>query len=245
MQATSFCNYYLPMPVFQLTNKIAFPPAALAEKNGLLAIGGDLSPERLLAAYRKGIFPWFSEGDPLLWWFPQPRLVLFPDEFRTPARLQRYYRNAQVTLTRDFAFPLVIKQCAATRTETGEKTWITEEMQQAYKELHHRGFAHSIECWQKNQLVGGLYGIALGKVFFGESMFSKLKCASQFALMELFSFLKRKKFQMVDCQMTTDHLLRFGAREISGRDFQLHLKNFITDIKPHENWKNETDSITG
>ena len=231
------------MPVFQLTNKIAFPPPALAEKNGLLAIGGDLSPERLLLAYSMGIFPWFSEGDPLLWWSPDPRLVLFPDEFRTPARLQRYYRNAQVTLSRDCAFPLVIKQCAETRTETGEKTWITREMQKAYIELHQRGFAHSIECWQKNQLVGGLYGIALGKVFFGESMFSRLKCASQFALMELFSFLKRKKFRMVDCQMTTDHLLRFGAREISGRDFQLHLKNFITDIKPHENWKNETDTI--
>lgn len=230
------------MPVFQLTHRISFPPSELAEKNGLLAIGGDLRPERLIEAYSHGIFPWYSEGDPLLWWFTHPRLVLFPHEFRVPRRLQRYSRNAGITTTRDCAFPKVIEQCATIRTETGDRTWITTEMRAAYIELHRQGFAHSVECWQGDRLAGGLYGIALGQVFFGESMFSRVKCASQFALIELLNFLKSKNFQMVDCQMTTNHLLRFGAREISGKDFQLHLKEYITDIKPHENWKKESNN---
>lgn len=226
-----------PMPVYQLTKHISFPPTDYAEENGLLAIGGDLSPQRLIAAYRLGIFPWYSDGDPLLWWYPHPRLVLFPDEFRIPRRLQRYFRKSPVTITLDCAFPLVIKECATVRTETGSGTWITAEMQAAYVTLHRLGFAHSIECWQENRLVGGLYGISLGQMFFGESMFSRIQCASQFALIALLSYLKRNNFQMVDCQMTTNHLIRFGAREISGREFQLHLKNYIQDITPHENWK--------
>ncbi len=225
------------MPVFQLTQHISFPPTDLAETNGLLAIGGDLCPQRLIAAYSHGIFPWYSEGDPLLWWFPHPRLVLFPDEFRIPGRLKRYFRSSHVTITRDCAFFQVIQECAAIRTETGDRTWITKEMQAAYTELHRLGFAHSVECWHESRLVGGLYGIALGRVFFGESMFSRRQCASQFALIDLLSFLKKENFQMVDCQMTTDHLLRFGAREISGREFQIHLKEYIQDTTPHENWK--------
>lgn len=227
------------MPVFQLTKHISFPPADLAEKNGLLAIGGDLCPQRLIAAYSHGIFPWYSEGDPLLWWFTHPRLVLFPDEFKIPGRLQRYARNSTITTTRDCAFSQVIRECALIRTETGDGTWITKEMQAAYTELHRMGFAHSVECWQENRLVGGLYGITLGRVFFGESMFSRIKSASQFAMIALLKFLKSKNFQMVDCQMTTDHLLRFGAREISGREFQIHLKEYIKDTQPHENWNKD------
>jgi len=227
------------MPVFRLTKHISFPPADLAEKNGLLAIGGDLCPQRLIAAYSRGIFPWYSEGDPLLWWFTNPRLVLFPDEFKIPGRLQRYARNTKVTTTRDCAFPQVIQECASIRTKAGDGTWITKEMQAAYTELHHMGFAHSVECWQENRLVGGLYGIALGRVFFGESMFSRIKSASQFAMIDLLKFLKSKNFQMVDCQMTTDHLLRFGAREISGQEFQIHLKKYIEDTPTHENWKKD------
>lgn len=230
------------MPVFQLTRHISFPPTDCAEKNGLLAIGGDLSPQRLIAAYRLGIFPWYSDGDPLLWWYPHPRLVLFPGEFKIPRRLQRYFRNNPVKITRDCAFPEVIKECATIRTETGCGTWITTEMQAAYVKMHRMGFAHSIECWQENHLVGGLYGIALGQVFFGESMFSRTQCASQFALIALIAFLKKNNFQMVDCQMTTNHLIRFGAREISGREFQDHLKHYIEDITPHENWKEDNDS---
>ena len=233
------------MPVFQLTPHIGFPPAELAEKNGLLAIGGDLRPERLIAAYSHGIFPWYSDGDPFLWWFTDPRLVIFPDEFKIPRRLQRYLRNSEIKISRDCAFAKVIQECATIRTETGDRTWITREMQAAYTELHRMGFAHSIECWLEGRLVGGLYGIALGPVFFGESMFSRIKCASQFALIELLSFLNSKNFQMVDCQMTTDHLLRFGAREISGRQFQIHLKEYIKDIRPNENWKKEISCLSG
>lgn len=225
------------MPVFKLSKHIEFPPPELAENNGLLAIGGDLHPARLIAAYRQGIFPWYSEGEPLLWWFISPRLVLFPDEFRVPQRLARYIRNSSLHITRDAAFAEVIHQCATVRTETGEKTWITQKMQEAYTELHRMGIAHSIECWQDDRLVGGLYGIALDRIFFGESMFSRTRCGSQFAMIELVTFLKSKDFALIDCQMTTDHLLRFGAREISGREFQLHLKKDIRDITPHDNWK--------
>lgn len=227
------------MPVFKLTKYIGFPPPELAEKNGLLAIGGDLHPARLIAAYRQGIFPWYSKGDPLLWWFTSPRLVLFPDEFRIPRRLARYARHTSLQVTRDCAFAEIIHECAGVRTETGEKTWITREMQEAYTELHQMGFAHSVECWQDGHLVGGLYGIALDRVFFGESMFSRTRCGSQFAMIELVDFLRSKDFKLIDCQMTTDHLLRFGAREISGTEFQLHLKKNIRDITPHDNWKKD------
>lgn len=227
------------MPVFKLSKHPEFPPPELAEKNGLLAIGGDLHPDRLIAAYRRGIFPWYSEGEPLLWWFIAPRLVLFPNEFRVPRRLARYIRNSNLQVTRDTAFAEVVRQCATVRTEIGEKTWITWEMQEAYTELHRMGIAHSVECWQDDRLVGGLYGIALDRIFFGESMFSRRRCGSQFAMIELVNFLKSKDFTLIDCQMTTDHLLRFGAREISGREFQLHLKKDIRDITPHDNWKKE------
>ncbi len=225
------------MPVFRLSRHIDFPPPELAENNGLLAIGGDLDPARLIAAYRRGIFPWYSEGEPLLWWFISPRLVLFPDEFRVPRRLLRYIRKSSLHITRDMAFAEVIHHCATVRTETGEGTWITQEMQDAYCTLHRMGIAHSVECWQEDRLVGGLYGIALDRVFFGESMFSRTRCGSQFAMVELVHFLKSKDFALIDCQMTTDHLLRFGAREISGREFQTHLKKNIRDITPHDNWK--------
>jgi leucyl/phenylalanyl-tRNA--protein transferase len=226
------------MPVFQLARPVHFPPPDLAEENGLLAVGGDLSPERLLSAYRQGIFPWYAEGDPILWWFTSPRLVLFPDEFRIPRRLARYTRNTQLESTRDCAFAEVIRNCATVRTETGDRTWITPAMQDAYTELHRLGFAHSIECWQRDQLVGGLYGIALDRVFFGESMFSRINCGSQFALIELVEYLKSENYKLIDCQMTTNHLLRFGAREIDGKEFQHLLKENIREIVPHENWKN-------
>ena len=225
------------MPVFQLTRHNHFPHPDFAEENGLLAIGGDLSPARLLCAYRQGIFPWYAEGDPILWWFTSPRLVLFPDEFKIPKRLARYARKTQIEVTRDCAFAQVIRNCATVRTETGDKTWITEQMQAVYIELHRLGFAHSIECWQQDRLVGGLYGLALDRVFFGESMFSRTNCGSQYALIELVDFLKSENFELIDCQMTTNHLLRFGAREISGKEFQILLKENIRDISPHENWK--------
>ena len=189
-------------------------------------------------AYSQGIFPWYSEGDPILWWFINPRLVIFPDEFRIPKRLKRYTKTTSINITFDNAFSRVIRECAEIRTETGTETWISPGMQEAYTTLHQLGFAHSVECWQNDQLVGGLYGIALDKVFFGESMFSRIKCGSQFALIALVQYLKEKNFQLIDCQMTTNHLLRFGAREISGGEFQTHLKNNIKNIIPYDNWNN-------
>ncbi len=227
------------MPVFQLNDCIQFPPADLADESGLLAVGGDLSPQRLIAAYSHGIFPWYSEGDPLLWWFTSPRLVIFLDEFKTPKRLARYARKSSITVTRDTAFSEVINECAHIRTETGEETWILPEMMDAYNTLHRLGYAHSIECREGQTLVGGLYGIAIGKVFFGESMFSRISCGSQFALIGLVDFLTKEGYKLIDCQMTTDHLLRFGAREVSGNEFQSLIKKNITNISPQAHWKND------
>lgn len=225
------------MPVFQLTDEIIFPRPSYAEENGLLAIGGDLSPERIITGYRWGIFPWFSEGDPILWWFTSPRLVIYPHEFRISKRLARYMRKPLFKITIDEAFDQVIECCAATRTKIGEETWITEEMKGAYRQLHNLGYAHSIECWQDDRLAGGLYGIALGRVFFGESMFTEVSNSSKIALAVLVHYLKGKNFKLIDCQMTTKHLLRHGAREISGRDFLRHLNEFITTTSPDGVWK--------
>jgi len=237
-------RYIRVMPVFQLNDHIQFPHPSLAEDNGLLAIGGDLSPERLLHAYSHGIFPWFSKDDPLLWWFTSPRLVIFPNEFRVPKRLARYIRTSSVHITRDRAFSGIIRECAEVRIKKGEGTWIGTAMQEAYSRLHQLGFAHSVECWQNDTLVGGLYGVAIDKVFFGESMFSKISCGSQFAFVALVDFLKNNKFELIDCQMTTNHLLRFGAREISGQDFQRHLAIHIKHITPQPFWTNENTNRT-
>jgi leucyl/phenylalanyl-tRNA--protein transferase len=208
------------MPVYQLTDKLIFPPAELAEKDGLLAIGGDLSPERLLLAYSNGIFPWFSENDPILWWAPSPRLVIFPDEFKVPKRLARIIRQKKYVVTLDQAFRQVITGCA-TIAERGIKgTWITRDMIAAYSDLHDMGFAHSVECWQDDKLVGGLYGVSLGGFFFGESMFSRQPNCSKIALVFLLKKLLQWDFDLIDCQMKTAHLLQFGAREIPGPEFQ-------------------------
>jgi leucyl/phenylalanyl-tRNA--protein transferase len=208
------------MPVYQLTDKLVFPPASLAEKNGLLAIGGDLSPARLLLAYSKGVFPWFSEGDPILWWAPSPRLVIFPDEFKIPKRLSRLIRQEQFSVTLDKAFPQVIEACATLDKRKDKGTWITRDMITAYTLLHDMGYAHSMECWRDHELAGGLYGISLGGVFFGESMFSRQPNSSKIALVHLVTKLLDWDFDLIDCQMKTSHLLQFGAREIPGQEFQ-------------------------
>lgn len=227
------------MPVFQLSNDIVFPHPLLASENGLLAIGGDLRAERLLAAYRRGIFPWFSPGDPLLWWFLDPRLVLFPREFRVSRRLAREVRSGKFQVSFDLAFDRVIAACAAVRLELGEGTWISSEMQAAYMRLHELGYAHSVECWQGAELVGGLYGLVLGRVFFGESMFAKVSNASKVALVALMARLGKAGFELVDCQMTTQHLLRFGAREIAGSEFLDCLQVFIQTSDPDGKWCDE------
>ena len=228
------------MPVFQLTNQIIFPPPELAEANGLLAIGGDLSPDRLITAYRQGIFPWYSDDEPILWWFTSPRLVLFPEEFHVSTRLRRYHRNTSITCTINKDFESVITACANYRTKDREETWITQEMINAYMELNRLGYAHSVECWDNNSLVGGLYGIALDKFFFGESMFSKTTNSSKFALIHLVDFLKKNDFHVIDCQMTTQHLTSLGAREVSGKRFQHLAKKYIQSITPNKIWSHGT-----
>ncbi len=197
-----------------------FPPLerALREPDGLLAAGGDLSPERLLAAYRHGCFPWFSAGQPILWWSPDPRMVLFPEELHVSRSLRKTLRRGDFTITFDQDFAAVIGACAAPRSYA-DGTWITPAMQAAYLELHRRGFAHSVEVWQHGQLVGGLYGLALGRLFFGESMFSRVSDASKVAFVSLVEQLRACGFVLIDCQMHTQHLASLGARPIPRREF--------------------------
>lgn len=214
-------------------NNYIFPPVdkALTEPDGLLAIGGDLSPERIIIAYLNGIFPWYSPGQPILWWSPNPRAVLFPEKLHVSRSLAKIIRKKEFTTTIDQAFGQVIKACAQIPRHNQDGTWITDEMQQAYMKLHQLGIAHSAECWNNGQLVGGLYGIALGKVFFGESMFSRQSNASKVAFVHLLDELKKSNYALIDCQVTTDHLLSLGAEEIPRKQFlQLvaqHTQSFL------------------
>ena len=203
------------MPVYQLSEDIVFPPPYLASKSGLLAIGGDLSRKRLLLAYSMGIFPWYSTGEPILWWSPDPRLVLYPDEFKVSRSLKKVIKKGAFRVTMDRAFEDVITQCARVRLENHEGTWIVDDMVRAYCRLHASGFAHSIESWQDDRLAGGLYGVSLGNCFFGESMFTRITNASKVALAALVEYLQARRFAFIDCQIATEHLISFGAREIS------------------------------
>jgi leucyl/phenylalanyl-tRNA--protein transferase len=207
-----------------------FPPVelALAEPNGLLAAGGDLAPERILAAYRRGIFPWFSPGDPILWWSPDPRMVLFPTELKISRSLAKVLRNKPYRVTLDTAFAQVIAACALTPRHGQNGTWISAEMQAAYGELHELGHAHSVEVWMDGELAGGLYGIALGQAFYGESMFSWRTDASKIALAHLCVHLKRLSFGIIDCQMETTHLASLGARPIPRSEFVSLLRRLVT-----------------
>ena len=208
------------MPVFSLSaSQIVFPSPHLAHPDGLLAIGGDLSVPRLLQAYRMGIFPWYSANEPILWWSPDPRLVLLPQELHISRSLKKTIKQNIFVITVDNAFEDVIEQCAAIRQHRDEGTWIVSEMIEAYTKLHQLGFAHSVEAWCNGELVGGLYGVSLGKCFFGESMFTKITNASKVAFVTLAEYLKTRSFELIDCQVTTDHLMRFGAKEIPRRRF--------------------------
>ncbi len=212
-----------------LTAAHEFPPlaTALSEPNGLLAVGGDLAPERLLAAYRRGIFPWYSPGEPILWWSPDPRMVLFPAEFKVSRSLGRTLRRGGYEVRLDTAFAQVIAACAQTPRRGQHGTWIVPEMQAAYRRLHELGLAHSVETWVDGELVGGLYGIALGRMFYGESMFSWRSDASKIAVAHLARYLERLGFGMVDCQMHTAHLASLGAREIPRDDFIARLDALV------------------
>ena len=224
------------MTVFLLTDKIVFPPPHLASGEGLLAIGGDLSRERLLLAYRMGIFPWFSDDEPILWWSPDPRLVLYPREIRISKTLKKIIRKGVFTVTVDSAFVRVINQCAQIRLENNQGTWIVEDMIDVYCKLHESGFAHSVEAWYQGELAGGLYGVSLGRCFFGESMFTRISNASNVALVTLVEYLNKLSFDMLDCQLTTKHLLRFGAREIPRPAFLKQLEKSLKSPTKKGKW---------
>ena len=215
------------MAIFSLNEDLAFPPAELAEPDGLLAIGGDLSPCRLLLAYRQGIFPWYAPGTPILWWSPDPRLVLFPDELRISHSLRRVLKKGHFHVTFDDAFRAVIEACAMVRVHQGEETWLVPEMIEAYHRLYRLGAAHSVETWLNGRLVGGLYGVAMGRVFFGESMFSIVSDASKVALVHLVTRLKAMGYAFIDCQVSSGHLKRMGAREIPRSEFLRRLQAAI------------------
>jgi len=208
-----------------------FPPAeqALEEPAGLLAAGGDLSPERLVAAYRRGIFPWYSPGQPVLWWSPDPRAVLFPEEFRISRSLAKTLRNGGFSATTDGDFAAVIDGCAAPRAAS-PGTWITSEMRAAYLELHRRRFAHSVEIRRGGELVGGLYGVRLGSVFFGESMFSRARDASKAALARLVELCRQEGIVVIDCQLPSRHLESLGARSIPRAQFQALLREHAAPV---------------
>ena len=207
------------MPVFRLNHKNIFPNPRLARSDGLLAVGGDLSPRRLLNAYKMGIFPWFSKGQRILWWSPDPRLVLFPENLHISHSLKKTINKHTFRVTRDTAFKSVITACSKVKRENQDSTWIVDEMITAYCRLHKAGFAHSVESWCGNDLVGGLYGISIGKCFFGESMFTLKSNASKVALVHLVEHLKAMSFKLIDCQVETEHLKSLGAKNISREKF--------------------------
>lgn len=225
------------MSIFVLSDEIVFPPPHLATAEGLLAVGGDLSRKRLLLAYRMGIFPWYSKGDPILWWSTDPRLVLYPEELHTSRSLKKVIRKGLFKITMDTVFEKVIFACANARRNTGPGTWIMPEMIAAYCDLFQAGYAHSVEAWHEGVLVGGLYGVSVGRCFFGESMFSNVSNASKVCLAHLAGYLKTYAFDLIDCQVKTDHLMRLGAREISRRDFLMRLHKSVRKETLKGNWR--------
>jgi leucyl/phenylalanyl-tRNA--protein transferase len=205
-----------------LNDDLIFPPVSMADEDGILAIGGNLSTERLLLAYRSGIFPWYSEGEPIAWWSPDPRFVLFPEKLRVTKSMQTVLNNGTFRFTTNRAFSMVIQQCKTAYRKEQEGTWITPDILEAYTKLHELGFAHSAEAWHNGELVGGLYGIRMGNIFFGESMFSKQSNASKFAFIHYVRLLQKEKVTLIDCQVYSSHLESLGAKMISREKF-IHL----------------------
>lgn len=223
------------MPIFRLVGAAGFPPPRLASPEGLLAVGGDLTVPRILDAYGNGIFPWFSEGDPILWWSPDPRMVLFPTELHVSRRMGRVLRRAPFRLSLDHDFEGVISACARSRAD-GFGTWITPGMHEAYIHLHREGYAHSLEVWLQERLVGGVYGLSLGRCFFGESMFSHEPNASRYGLIHLVFWLQAMGFTLIDCQVETAHLRSFGARTIPREEFLMRLERCLRTRTLKGNW---------
>lgn len=214
------------MPVYQLDNKVWFPNPVLAEKNGLLAIGGDLSTERLLLAYTNGIFPWYDPGEEIMWWCPKERFLIFPDKIHISHSMKKFMKHTDLTVTINKNFKEVMHNCRLLR-EKAEGTWITDEMEEAYNRLFIQNFALSVEIWKKDFLVGGLYGVNLGKGFFGESMFSKTENASKLALISLARLLSEHHYEFIDCQFHTDHLESMGGIYVSWEEYRQLLKKYV------------------
>jgi leucyl/phenylalanyl-tRNA--protein transferase len=217
----------------------SFPPLenAMIEPNGLLAAGGDLSPQRLLEAYRRGIFPWYSRGQPILWWSPDPRMVVFPEELKVSKSLAKRLKKNDFEVRTDTAFKEVMLACGSAPRDGQHGTWIVPEIVEAYCKLHELGYAHSVETWMDGELVGGLYGVAIGKMFYGESMFHKATDASKIAFVHLVRWLHRQDFGMIDCQMHTPHLESLGGREIPRHEFEEILRRLINYPHSTRKWK--------
>jgi leucyl/phenylalanyl-tRNA--protein transferase len=225
------------MPIFRLVDEPIFPPPDYADPSGLLAVGGDLSKERLLEAYRLGIFPWYSDDQPILWWSPDPRLVLDLKDFKISRSLSKTLKKGVFQVTFDRAFEEVIQACAVVQRAAQNGTWITEEMREAYINLHGLGYAHSVESWFGGKLAGGLYGVSLGKSFFGESMFHLKTDASKVALATLVEKLKSWDFHFIDSQMTTEHMVRLGAKELPRRIFLKRLQSALRHPTRRGRWR--------
>lgn len=230
------------MTIYRLFEEPVFPDPSEADPDGLLAIGGDLSPRRLVTAYANGVFPWYSEGSPILWWSPDPRLVLFPAELHVPKSLRRVLNSRRLHFTLDAAFGQVIRACADAPRPGQDGTWIVPDMVAAYERLHAHGIAHSAEAWLEGRLVAGVYGVALGAVFFGESMFHAEPDASKALFARLVQWLGARGCQMLDCQQTTPHMLRFGAREIARAEFLRRLKGGLMSEALGGRWSFEAEA---
>lgn len=227
----------MPIPWLAL-EPVRFPPVnqALRQPDGLLAAGGSLDSDWLICAYQHGIFPWYEAGQPILWWSPDPRMVLFVDQLHVSRSLARFSRQTAMELSYDRNFDAVIQACAEARKGSGG-TWITNEMSLAYRQLHRQGVAHSVEVWDDGELVGGLYGVALGRLFFGESMFSRKTNASKLALVFLVDLLRQWNYLLIDCQLATRHLASLGAVEIPRRKFVDYLESYVGDRRDSDGWK--------
>jgi leucyl/phenylalanyl-tRNA---protein transferase len=229
--------YYIQMAYHFLGEELWFPPVERADAHGILAIGGDLSPERLLLAYRSGIFPWFSEGDPIVWWSPNPRFVLYPEKLYVSKSMRQVLRQNRFEVTFDQDFRAIISNCQSRKRIGQNSTWITEEMLEAYCRLHDLGYAHSIEVWQDGQIVGGLYGVSLGKCFFGESMFAKVSNASKVGFITLTTHLQKLGFPLIDSQVYTQHLESLGAEEISRLEYLQALNTCLESETLRGSWQ--------
>jgi leucyl/phenylalanyl-tRNA--protein transferase len=229
------------MPIYQLPEEPVFPPADLADKDGLLAVGGDLSPQRLLNAYASGIFPWYTSGQPILWWSPDPRMVLFPENFRRHKNLGKLIEKKTFTFSFDQEFENVITYCGSVKREKQKGTWITEEMKEAYINLHKAGYAHSVETYFDGRLCGGLYGVSIGNMFFGESMFHLKADASKVALWHLVDFCMHHGIKVIDVQQNTSHLKSMGAELVSRKNFLTLLEQNLTTASLIGDWQQYFD----